>query len=107
MKKLKFECPYEGVILNDNELTKDEVNELTKQGYLVLSTDDEIEMEDSQTGELLKGKITIVNDDFFLFDCYDDHNKITHEEEMSIFTYLLDLERSGALNMYPRIELYY
>ena len=49
-KNLQFNCGIEGVILNNNELTKSEINELQKGGYLVLSTDEEIEYEDDETG---------------------------------------------------------
>lgn len=101
---MKFESSIEGVILNDKELSKEQIVQLTKDGYFVLSTDDEIEIEDCETGELKIGKITITNDDFFLFDEYDNDGKIISECEIPLITYLYQLEEYGALDEY-NIEL--
>lgn len=97
---MKFESNIKGVILNDNELSKEEIIQLEKDGYFVLSTDDEIEFEDCDTGELKIGKITINNDDFFLFDEYDDYGNIISECEIPLITYLYQLEECGALDNY-------
>ena len=102
-KNLQFNCVIEGVILNNNELTKSEINELQKDGYLVLSTDEEIEYEDDETGELLTGKITITHDDFFLFDVYEN-GEIVYEAEIPIESYLYQLDMYGALFAYPRVN---
>lgn len=97
---MKFESSIKGVILNDNELSKEEIKQLEKDGYFVLSTDEEIEFEDCDTGELKIGKITITNDEFFLFDEYDDNGKIISECEIPLLTYLYQLEEYGALDNY-------
>lgn len=97
---MKFESSIEGVILNDKELTKEEITQLEKDGYFVLSTDEEIEIEDCDTGELKIGKITITNDEFFLFDEYDEYGKIISECEIPLLTYLYQLEEYGALDNY-------
>lgn len=101
---MKFESSIKGVILNDNELSKEEIIQLEKDGYFVLSTDEEIEIEDYDTGELKIGKITITNDEFFLFDEYDDYGNIISECEIPLITYLYQLEEYGALDNY-NIEL--
>lgn len=101
---MKFESNIKGVILNDNELSKEEIIQLEKDGYFVLSTDEEIEIEDYDTGELKIGKITIINDEFFLFDEYDDYGNIISECEFPLITYLYQLEEYGALDNY-NIEL--
>lgn len=101
---MKFESNIKGVILNDNELSKEEIIQLEKDGYFVLSTDEEIEIEDYDTGELKIGKITITNDEFFLFDEYDDYGNIISECEIPLITYLYQLEEYGALDNY-NIEL--
>lgn len=103
-KNLQFNCSIDGVIFNNKELSKSEISELQDDGYLVLSTDEEIEYEDVDSGELLNGKITIVHDDFFLFDVYDDYGKILIEMEIPIETYLYQLDECGALSAYPRVN---
>ena len=103
--KLQFHAAYAGVHLNNGELTEEEVDKLNEQGCLVLSTNDTIEVEDRETGELYVGKVTITKDDYFLFDVYDEKDHVIHEEEVPLYVYLNQLRECGALDAYPSVEL--
>lgn len=97
---------YGGVILDRNELSNEHIASLNEDGYLVLTNGETIEVEDSETGELYEGKITLLdNDDFFLFDVYDESGKIVHEEEVPLLSYLSQLNRCGALDAYEKVEI--
>lgn len=85
---MKFNSYYFDVILNDNELTKEEIVNYINRGKIVISTGDIMKIVDDETDEEYVGTITIITDDLLLFDCYDESGKIYHEEEITIELYL-------------------